>query len=83
MRTLAIILLLASCSPVYYQIGMTEQDFLSQNKNKGVTVEEVSAKRTVYRKCSESVCYFFYFKDGVMYKLDKGMLQPDIIVESR
>jgi hypothetical protein len=75
--------LLCSCT-VYYQMGQSEYEFVNSNRGKGLQVEEQSPYRTVYKSCNGygSACTFFYFYNNKLVRVDRGVREPDIIIEN-
>ncbi|HEY2582676.1 MAG TPA: hypothetical protein VGI43_12760, partial [Mucilaginibacter sp.] len=77
-----LILLLCStaCSTPQYAIGMSQTEFLKHNHN----AELVGALKdvTVYRiekvkmASWENHTYYYYFKSGLLAKIDQGVPQP-------
>lgn len=76
-------LALASCTTAHYAIGMSESEFLRMNKSASAETQSVSYSvyRLHYHTGRGEGTQFFYFQDGVLVKVDKGVRKPDIIID--
>lgn len=81
MRTILVTLLvlITSCKSVYY-MGMSEGEF--KRKNTGERAVYMKDNVTVYKiDPLEGSALFYYFKNGVLVKVDEGQRNPDVVVE--
>ncbi|MHB8208450.1 hypothetical protein [Mucilaginibacter sp.] len=85
--TLVVLLFLSSCSGIHYQMGQTAESFLRANHNRSFDLVRSSNQLTVYKWVNNwsytDPPYFFYFRDGFLYQVDRGERAPDIIIQNR
>lgn len=77
------LLILASCStPARVWIGMSQKDLVSQ-RIPNLTIAEMTPTRTVYASCNyyADACVYFYFHDGRLTSMDRGIQPADISIE--
>jgi len=79
--SLFIFVLLYSCSAPQFALGTSENEFLSRCKR--ARIEESSISRTVYKVGYKEYQneLFYYFQNGVLTKIDVGVLQPNLRID--
>ena len=76
----------SSCKTSYVTLGMSESDFLINNK---VRLVEAHGNVSIYKKQQDPAWHFrpetkfYYFRDGKLVDINEGERMPDIIVEKR
>lgn len=82
---MGLLCLLAGCSPKMYSIGMSEKDFLKQNR--GAELVQANAQQNVYRITRVVATWnpgvkFYYFTNGELTRIDLGVRQPDVLIQN-
>jgi len=68
-----------------YELGTTENEFLSKDKWL-ISLAEKTTERTVYKKVNGQVnnhytYLYYYFVDGKLTRIDEGERKPDVVIE--
>lgn len=78
---------MASCTTYHWQIGQTANAFFELNKKHIHKFDLVrqSADWSVYKVGGneDQQPIFFYFRNNLLYQVDRGMQAPDIIIQNR
>jgi len=77
-----LLFVLSSCSSIYYQIGESSDTFIKANHNRSFDLVKNSSEWVVY-KWGNDHPFYFYFRDGFLYQVDRGERAPDVIIQSR
>jgi len=82
-----LMLVLSSCGGIRYQIGESSDAFFKQNHSHSFDMVKSSNEWAVYKWINNwsytDPPYFFYFRDGALYQVDRGERAPDVIIENR
>lgn len=79
-----LLLALSSCaSKVYYTIGMSENDFLNQNRKKVTSIKHTRNYTIYLQGDGYQGSWYFYFINGVLDEVNQGRRSSDFIIENR
>lgn len=71
----------AGCKAPQFTIGMSQSEFMAQNKVKMVQANETTSVYAKWRQ-SQSQWEFFYFRDSILVQVDYGTRSPDVLIQN-